>query len=186
MRGSSVFLYTKFVAMACFLLAVWGWVPPVNAQSISGDAAVVVPGPAVDQPGAIAYDIDRGVAAISKAYGCDYFGITTGYPKHVWRFRIYAFEDVGRRVEPEAFTVTAIDANRSGEKIRVKMYKESAPVLSVTAAAISPSAATVALKPVSDGDVVYVEVTYPAGYLYGNTGSGYVLNWVLQNTGWVK
>jgi hypothetical protein len=187
MKGSRAVLRAKFVAIGCFLMVVPGWVALASAQSISADAATgVVPGSAVSQSSAIAYDIDRPAVVISKAYGSDYFAITTGNPKQVWRFRIYAFQDAGRRVDPEAFTVTAIDANRSGEKIRIKVYKESAPALFVVAAAISPKAATVGLTPVSDGDVVYVEVTYPAGFLYGNTGSGYVLNWVLQNTGWVQ
>jgi hypothetical protein len=141
---------------------------------------------AVNTSTTIPYDFDRGVMPLVKFHSSEMGHFASTFTKIVWRFRIVAFDDGLHRAEPEAFSVSAIDAFRSGEKIQIKVYKESDPANAKWSSAISPASANVALKPVVDGDVIYVEVRYPTGFLPGYNASGYLLRWVLFNTGWVK
>jgi len=186
MKKYKSLLITVAAMLAIGLSGVANSQPPVDFGGSGGvDIQAFETNSAVNTTATIPYDFDRGVMVLTKFHASEYFAIT-GTAKCVFRFRIYSYDDGLHRTEPEAFSVSAIDAFRSGEKIQIKVYKESDPANAKWSSAISPASANVALKPVVDGDVIYVEVRYPTGFLPGYTGSGYLLRWALFNTGWVK
>jgi hypothetical protein len=188
MKDQSVFFRGILVGAICLFLATFGPNNTVFAQSLqdaTGASGMTAPEETHAKINAIPYQYDRGVMAIVKSHASEMFSCI-GTEKVVFRFRISAWDDTLHRVDPEAFTVTAVDAYRVGEKIRIKVYKESNPTQFVVTSAISPKAATIGLSPVVNGDNIYVEVNYPTGYLPGYTGSGFILSWVLHNTGWIK
>jgi hypothetical protein len=128
------------------------------------------------------YNID--LQTLVKTHGSEIAGLSTGQYA-VWRFMVHTFIDVVGHVNPEAFTITAVDVGRSGERIQIGISKVgSAGVGVVYRVATSPGAATYGLT-VKDGDTIQVTVAYPYGFLSGYTSSAYVLQWALQNTGWI-
>ncbi|HWR98944.1 MAG TPA: hypothetical protein VN317_11025, partial [Candidatus Methanoperedens sp.] len=117
-----------------------------------------------------AFSFDRGVVALSKSHGSELFGCS-GSATVIFRFRVFSWDDGLHRINPSAFTVSAVDAARPGERIQIKVYKASNPAQSVIASAVSPRAATVGVSSVVNGDNIYVEASYPSGYLPGYSGS---------------
>lgn len=134
--------------------------------------------------GVTTYWFNRYAVAFYKYRSCDDSGMGEGQ-QHVWLFDIYRHTEPFGHIDPEAFAVTVVDGFRSGERVRIRVKKWNKPDSPVyTSSATSPDAATVGLS-VSDGDTIAVAIDYPDGFLYGNEGSGYIIQWVLHNTGWV-
>jgi hypothetical protein len=144
--------------------------------------ALISPGAEIGQPAAVVATFNLDVQVLWKTHGSEIGGLGPGQ-QAIWKFKVYSFSDVVGHVNPEAFTVTAVDIGRSGEQIRIRVSKVGTTG-TVTRYATSPSAASYGLK-VKDGDTIQVIVDYPAGFLYGNPGSAYVIQWALQNTGWI-
>lgn len=130
------------------------------------------------------YLFERSAVPLFKYQGYDveYIGSDE---QHIWLFSLHRSCDVVGCIDPEAFTVTLVDTHRSGENIRLRVKKWNDPNSQIYyKSATSPDAASLGSS-VSDGDIIAVGVDYPDGFLYGNQGSGYVIHWALQNTGWI-
>lgn len=99
--------------------------------------------------------------------------------KAEWNFFLFRYDEGIAYVDPEAFNISVVDAFRSGETIKIAISKNGgAPIYR---SAVSPNAATAGIK-VKAGDMVTVTISYPNGFKYGDTGSGYAISWVLNNT----
>lgn len=103
----------------------------------------------------------------------------SGKDKAEWNFFLYRYDEGIAYVDPEAFNVTVVDSFRSGETIKIAVSKNGGTP--IYKSAVSPNAATVGLK-VKAGDIVKVTISYPYGFKNGDTGSGYVISWMLNNT----
>jgi hypothetical protein len=119
---------------------------------------------------------------LTKSHGSEIAGLGIGQAA-VWNFTVHAFADVVGHVNPEGFTVTAVDMGRQGETIRIRVSK-AGTVGTVSRSAVSPQAASYGLA-VNDGDTIKVIVDYPNGFVLGNTGSAYAIHWAMQNSGWI-
>jgi hypothetical protein len=144
--------------------------PVTNAGSVTSPQATIVG----------RYNVNAQV--LVNSHGSEIGGLSTGQAA-IYKFQVHTFSDIVGHVDPEAFTVTVVDLGRSGETIRIRVSKLGTAG-TVSRSAVSPNSASCGLA-VKDGDIVRVVVDYPKGFLYGNTNSAYVIQWALQNTGWI-